>query len=81
MVEHIENSVKKVTSSLADIAAGNTWAAAQKISTSLENSLRLGVEFLARVAHLDGIAAKIKTLFQKIEDPITEYDYQSDCLV
>jgi hypothetical protein len=62
--------IKAITSSLADIASGKTDDAAAKITASFVGFLGLGVGFLARVAKLDGIAVKVKGLFQKIREPI-----------
>ncbi len=69
-MKDIAATISAITSSLAEIAAGNVSAAATKISASLVGILGLGVGFLARVAHLDGIRAKVKALFDKIKKPI-----------
>ncbi len=69
-MKDIAATIDAITLSLAEIAAGNVQAAATKVSASLVGFLGLGVGFLARVAHLDGIAAKIKALFDKIRKPI-----------
>ncbi len=69
-MKDIAATISAITSSLADIAAGNIGLAATKIKDSLVGVLGLGVGFLARVAHLDGIADKVRKLFDKIADPI-----------
>lgn len=69
-MKDIAATINAITSSLADIAAGNIGTAAAKIKDSLVGVLGLGVGFLARVAHLDGIADKVRKLFDKIADPI-----------
>ncbi len=69
-MKDIAATISAITSSLAEIAAGNIGAAATKVKDSLVGVLGLGVGFLARVAHLDGIADKVKALFNKIKKPI-----------
>ncbi len=66
----LSKTAEAITDSLAAIAAGAIGPAATKISASLEGMLGLGVNFLARIAHLDGIAAKVRALFDKVKAPI-----------
>jgi Domain of unknown function (DUF4157) len=68
----LANTVKAITSSLADIANGKVDDAAKKITSSFVGFLGLGVGFLARVAKLDGIASKVQKLFEKIRAPIVK---------
>jgi predicted chitinase len=69
-MKDIAATFSAISSSLAEIAAGNIDAAATKVKDSLVLVLGLGVGFLAKVARLDGIADKVKALFKKIKDPI-----------
>ncbi len=69
-IKDLSSTFEAITGSLAEIAAGNVATAAGKVTTSLIGILGLGVGFLARVAHLDGIAAWVKKQFDKIKKPI-----------
>ncbi len=69
-IKDLTKTFQAITSSLAAIAAGNIGDAVKKISASLVGMLGLGVGFLARVAKLDGIAARVHKLFETIKAPI-----------
>ncbi len=69
-IKDLSATFEAITGSLADIAAGKIGSAAAKVTTSLIGILGLGVGFLARVAHLDGIAAWVKKQFDQIKKPI-----------
>jgi hypothetical protein len=68
--QDLANTAKAITASLAAIASGNIADAVVKISSSLVGVLGLGVNFLARIAKLDGIVTRVKALFDKIKAPI-----------
>jgi len=52
--------------SIAEIAAGNIQGAADALERGLATGLKLVIDFLARLLHLDGITAKIRAAIQKL---------------
>ncbi|NJK44758.1 MAG: hypothetical protein HC933_11145, partial [Pleurocapsa sp. SU_196_0] len=70
-MKDIAATVNAITSSLAEIAAGNITAAAGKVTTSLVGALGIAVGFLARVARLDGIGAWVQKKLEPIKKAIS----------
>jgi hypothetical protein len=70
-MKDIAETVRAITSSFAEIAAGNIGAAAGKVKDSLVGMLGLAVTFLARVAKLDGIGAWVQKKLAPIKNAIT----------
>lgn len=56
--------------SIAAIAAGQLTAAAQKVEQTMANTLVLVISFLARLAGLGGIPAKVVGVIKRIRQPI-----------
>jgi hypothetical protein len=70
-MKDIAATVNAITSSFADIAAGNVGTAAGKVTTSLVGMLGLAVGFLARVARVDGIGAWVRKKLEPIKTAIS----------
>ncbi len=66
-IKDITATFSAITSSLAEIAAGNTGAAATKVKDSLVGALGLGVNFLARIARIDGIGTWVQNRLKPIK--------------
>ena len=56
--------------SIAEIAAGNTGAAADAMESGLARGLSLVINFLAQLLHLSGITDKIRDAIQKIRGKV-----------
>lgn len=56
--------------SIAEIAAGNTAAAALALERGLAQALKLVIEFLARFLKLSGIPGKIKSVTEKVRGKV-----------
>jgi Novel toxin 15 len=70
-MKDIAATVNAITSSFAEIAAGNVTSAAGKVTTSLVGMLGLAVGFLARLARLDGIGAWVQKKLEPIKTAIS----------
>ena len=64
--KQIAEFIGSFLSSIGEIAAGNIGAAADALEAGLATGLKLVINFLARLLHLDGITAKIRGAIQKL---------------
>lgn len=64
--------INTVVDALADIVAGNTGPAAQKVEDSLARTIPLILRFLAGQLHLTGIGKEIREIVDKIRKPIDD---------
>ena len=64
--KQIAEFIGSFLSSIGEIAAGNIGAAADALERGLATGLKLVINFLARLLHLDGITAKIRGAIQKL---------------
>lgn len=62
--------VDSVLDSIAAIAAGNVDAAAARIESALAQGLTTVIGFLARLAKLDTVSAKVRSIIEAIRKPI-----------
>ena len=64
--KQIAEFIGSFLASIGEIAAGNISAAADALESGLATGLKLVINFLARLLHLDGITAKIRGAIQKL---------------
>jgi hypothetical protein len=64
--KQIAEFIGSFLSSIGEIVAGNIGAAADALESGLATGLKLVINFLARLLHLDGITAKIRGAIQKL---------------
>jgi hypothetical protein len=68
--KQIGDFIEAVLDSMAAIADGDTAAAAEKIDSALAGALKLALGFLAKLAHLDAIAEKARSVIEAIRAPV-----------
>ncbi len=62
--------VNSVLNSLTLIVRGNVRSAADAIEASLATGLTLAISFLASLAGVSGIAARVRRIFQQVQAPV-----------
>jgi hypothetical protein len=62
--------VESVLDSMAAIAAGDVGDAAERIDAALAGALKLAVTFLAKLAHLDSLPARVQQVMASIRTPV-----------
>ena len=62
--------VDSVLDSIAAIAGGSVGSAAAKIDAALAGALKLAIGFLAKLARLDNIAAKVQAVIDRVRAPV-----------
>lgn len=66
----IAGFIDAVLDSLAAIAEGDTAATAERIDAALAGALGVALGFLAKLAHLDAIADKARSVIEAIRTPV-----------
>ncbi|MGL5892795.1 MAG: phage tail protein, partial [Bacteroidia bacterium] len=66
----IAQMVGNFLGSIGEIAMGNVGAAANALENGLATALSLVISFLAKLIHLDGVTAKIRTALNKIKTKV-----------
>ncbi|MCB0534476.1 MAG: DUF4157 domain-containing protein, partial [Saprospiraceae bacterium] len=69
-INQIAAVVASFIDSIAAIAAGNVTKAAQKVETTMANTLTVIIAFLAKLVGLGGVPKKIVSIIKKIRQPI-----------
>jgi len=66
----IAEFVDGVLDSIAAIAAGDVRAAAERIDAALARVLKLAIGFLAKLAHLDAVSDKARSVIDALRTPV-----------
>ncbi|MCB9314770.1 MAG: DUF4157 domain-containing protein [Lewinellaceae bacterium] len=69
-INQIAAVVASFIDSIAAIAAGNVTKAAQKVETTMANTLTVIIAFLAKLVGIGGVPKKIVSIIKKIRQPI-----------
>jgi hypothetical protein len=68
----IKELVEAVSDGVVDVAQGNIGGIAAKVEGALAKALPMAIGFLASLLGLGGISDKIKTIIQKVQNPVNK---------